>query len=848
MHNGWLAKLIAARVNVSSKMHSKPPMKRTLKNTLNTLNHSLKSCLLVYLLLFNNPQLLAQSDELLPPEQAFSLVAWMDGDRLIAEYDIAQGYYMYRQRFDFQIESGNAQFDTAVMPDGKIKNDEFFGDMEVYRGKLRIVLPILSSNRQGLNLIVKATGQGCADIGVCYPPLSQTLNINTASSTRIMPTAYLARASVTSNEDSQNVAALQALLSGITENPSQNDASEIITVSSDSKTLQFLQSLGDSFGLSGGDDIPHPDTAFVLSAKLDSNNIIRSQIELYPNTYLYKDKFNFEIINGSGHTLGAISMPSGDIKDDEFFGRMEVYHEQVKVSIPVISDTGASDQYTIAYAYQGCVEDRICYPPISKYLQVNTRTGTVDIGDQPVDTETISNSADISSVPPTETITTPQSEQDRYTQILLDKGLLLIILLFFIGGIGLTFTPCVFPMIPILSSIIAGQGDSISTRKAFTLSLVYVLAMATTYAIIGAIVGYYGAEYNIQIWFQDPIILSIFAAIFVLLALSMFGFYEIQMPSAIQSRLTSMSHSQQGGTLIGVGLMGMFSAIIVGPCITAPLVGALIFISQTQDWQLGGLALYALGMGMGLPLLLIGTSAGKLLPRAGLWMDRVKAVFGVVLLGVAIWLLERFLPTDITMLLISILLITSAIYMGTLESLPEKSSGWNKLNKGLGVIILIYGVAYLIGAAAGGKDLVQPLRGIVNSASTSAISNGQESRVIFRQIKGEQGLQQALANSVRQEIPSMLDFYADWCISCKEMEKYAFTHPGVISALSGIGTFQADVTENDTIDTQLMNSLGIYGPPAILFYNAQGQEIRHRRVVGEMSGEEFAAHVITTFQ
>jgi thiol:disulfide interchange protein DsbD len=380
-------------------------------------------------------------------------------------------------------------------------------------------------------------------------------------------------------------------------------------------------------------------------------------------------------------------------------------------------------------------------------------------------------------------------------------------------------------MIPILSSIIAGQGDSISTRKAFTLSLVYVLAMATTYAIIGAIVGYYGAEYNIQIWFQDPIILSIFAAIFVLLALSMFGFYDIQMPSAIQSRLTSLSHSQQGGTLIGVGIMGMFSAIIVGPCITAPLVGALIFISQTQDWLLGGLALYALGMGMGLPLLLIGTSAGNLLPRAGLWMDRVKAVFGVVLLAVAIWLLERFLPTDITMLLISILLITSA-----------------------GVIILIYGVAYLIGAAAGSKDLVQPLRGIANSASTSAISNGQEGRVIFRQIKGEQGLQQALANSVRQEIPSMLDFYADWCISCKEMEKYAFTHPGVINALSGVGTFQADVTENDTIDTQLMNSLGIYGPPAILFYDAQGQEIRHRRVVGEMSGEEFAAHVITTYQ
>ena len=820
-----------------------------MKGTLNHLNQGFQSGLLIFILLFSSSQLLAQSDELLPPEQAFSLVAWMEGDRLVAEYDIAPGYYMYRERFDFQIESGNAQFDKAILRDGKIKNDEFFGDMEVYRGNLRIVLPILSSSLEVLDLVVRATGQGCADIGVCYPPLRQTLNLNTQSSARILPTAYVLKSSDTSNEDMQSIAALQALLSDITGNSSQNNASEILPAStdSDSKALQLLQTLGNSIGLSEGDEIPHPDTAFVLSAEIDRNNIIQSRIQLYPNTYLYRDKFGFEIVNGSGHALGAIAMPDGDLKDDEFFGRMEVYHEQVKVSLPIISETNASDQYTLAYRYQGCVEDRICYPPISKYLQVNTRTGSIQISDQATAIKTVITSASI-AVSESDSTTLPQSEQGRYAQILQDKGILLIILLFFLGGIGLTFTPCVFPMIPILSSIIAGQGDSISTRKAFTLSLVYVLSMAVTYAIIGAIVGYYGAEYNIQIWFQDPIILSVFASIFVLLALSMFGFYEIQMPSAIQSRLTSLSNSQQGGTLIGVGLMGLFSAIIVGPCITAPLVGALIFISQTQDWQLGGLALFALGLGMGVPLLLVGTSAGKLLPHAGLWMDRVKAVFGVVLLAVAIWLLERFLPTDITMLLIAILVITSAIYMGALESLAEKASGWQKLNKGLGVIILIYGSAYLIGAAAGSKDLIQPLKGIFNGVSVAAVTNGQQNRVIFRQIKGEEGLQLALANSVRQDIPSMLDFYADWCISCKEMEKYAFTHPGVISALSGVGTFQTDVTDNDSIDTQLMNSLGIYGPPTILFFDARGEEIRHRRVVGEMSGEEFAAHLIATFQ
>jgi thiol:disulfide interchange protein DsbD len=325
----------------------------------------------------------------------------------------------------------------------------------------------------------------------------------------------------------------------------------------------------------------------------------------------------------------------------------------------------------------------------------------------------------------------------------------------------------------------------------------------------------------------------------------MFGFYELQMPNAIQSRLTAISSSQQGGTLIGVGLMGLFSAIIVGPCITAPLVGALIFISQTQDWQLGGLALFALGLGMGVPLILVGTSAGKLLPRAGGWMDSVKAVFGVVMLGVAIWLLERFFPVSFTMTLIAALLIGSSIYMGALDSLGEAASGWQRFFKSIGLLILIYGIAYLIGAAAGSNDLIQPLRGL---AASSGATQQAGQHVVFRQIKGRQGLQLALADSTRQNRESMLDFYADWCISCKEMEKYAFTHPGVLAALADVATLQADVTDNDQIDTELMTSLGIYGPPAILFFDANGEEIRHRRVVGEMSGEQFAAHVVTTFQ
>jgi len=317
------------------------------------------------------------------------------------------------------------------------------------------------------------------------------------------------------------------------------------------------------------------------------------------------------------------------------------------------------------------------------------------------------------------------------------------------------------------------------------------------------------------------------------------------MPAAIQSRLNALSNSQQGGTLIGVGLMGVFSAIIVGPCITAPLVGALFYITQTQDWQLGGLALFALGMGMGVPLLLVGTSAGNILPRAGAWMDIVKSFFGVVLLGVAIWLLERFLPVGFTMVLIAALLIGSAIYMGALDSLTDASSGWRRLSKAMGLLVLIYGITYLIGVAAGSKDLIQPLRGL--SASIGGGAQAQQ-HVVFRQIKGRQGLQIALDDSIQQGRVSMLDFYADWCISCKEMEKYAFTHPGVLNALKDVATLQADVTDNDAIDIELMSSLGIYGPPAILFFDSSGKEIRYRRVVGEMSGEEFAAHIIASYQ
>jgi thiol:disulfide interchange protein DsbD len=802
-----------------------------------------------------------QDDELLRPEQAFQLTAKVEGNNLIAEYDIAPGYYMYRKRFKFDVENEGVSFSEPVIPAGKVKQDEFFGEVETYRDSLRIELPFLNNDLNNspslTTLRVKATGQGCADIGICYPPLDQLLIVSIGPNQKINETIiampYVATPAIAQSNNintAENGSVLQNLLFSDTSQPAQQSNNFSSDLASSTNTLSELQSLGDLIGLADEEAIPHSDNAFMLTATLDAIDRIDTDITIIPTAYLYRDKVDIKLISGNGHSIGQLTKPTGDKKNDEFFGLTEVYHDRLQLSIPISSVANASPSYTLAYSYQGCIEDRICYPPITKYLTVNGNTNTVAISDQPPQTAQPKVNA---SSTPVVSQTASQSEQDQYAQLLLqDKSLFLVIGLFFLAGIGLTFTPCVFPMIPILSSIIAGQGEKVSTRTAFNLSLVYVLAMAVTYALVGAIVGYYGAEYNIQIWFQDPIILTIFAAIFMLLALSMFGFYDLQMPNAIQSRLTAFSNKQEGGSLAGAGVMGLFSAIIVGPCITAPLVGALLFISQTQNWQLGGLALFALGIGMGTPLLLIGTSAGKILPRAGGWMDTVKSVFGVVMLAMAIWLLERILPTAATMALIGMLTITSAIYMGALEKLSQPVSGWRKLCKGLGIILLIYGAVYLIGAASDSKDLIQPLKGIASGMksgnSLNQSNDNQSDHINFKQIKGTEGLKRALSESVAGNKTTMLDFYADWCISCKEMEKYAFTHPDVLASLDQVSTIQADVTANDSIDSAFMNSLGIYGPPAILFFDKKGIEIRNRRVVGEMSGQDFAVHVKSTFR
>jgi thiol:disulfide interchange protein DsbD len=394
-------------------------------------------------------------------------------------------------------------------------------------------------------------------------------------------------------------------------------------------------------------------------------------------------------------------------------------------------------------------------------------------------------------------------------------------------------------MIPILSGIIIGQGESITTRKAFMLSLVYVLSMAMTYTAAGIVVGLSGE--NVQALFQNPWILSTFSAVFVLLSLSMFGLYELQIPSAIQSRLATITNRQQSGTFIGAGIMGLLSALIVGPCVTAPLIGALIYIAQTGDAVLGGAALFSLSLGMGIPLIVIGTSAGKFIPKAGDWMNNINVFFGVTLLAVAIWLLSRIVHETVTMLLYAVLLIGYAAYLGLPQLHAADNSQRALISKGLGLLLLIYGVILMVGASIGGGSVLQPLKGL--QGTINSLNNTSQHSLAFERIKGLTGLQQALDKAKQTQQPVMLDLYADWCVACKEMEAYTFSNNAVKTTLSAFMLIQADVTSNDDEDKALLKELGVFGPPATVFYDMEGNEIEGTRIVGYMKAKEFNARL-----
>ena len=604
-----------------------------------------------------------------------------------------------------------------------------------------------------------------------------------------------------------------------------------------------LTSLAQRFGLSSAPskEFLDPERAFVLTVDAVNASTVRARWDIAPGYYLYRNKFGFTAaatggtaVTAPGITVGEFTAPRGEVKADPNFGNIEVYHQPVTLHVPVTRATAtAAEEITLEVRYQGCADAGFCYPPIAKQVTLTLPAGNATFVATPLTGE--AGSEETASI-----VTDAElPEQDRYARSLASGNTTLTLLTFFGLGVLLAFTPCMFPMIPILSGIIVGQGVGLSTRRAFSLSLTYVLAMALAYTVAGVLAGLFGG--NLQAVFQNPWILGSFVAVFVLLALSMFGFYELQLPSRWQSKLASMSNQQRRGSHAGVAVMGLLSALIVGPCLAAPLAGALIYIGQSGDAVLGGAALFALSMGMGLPLLAIGTSAGKLLPRAGGWMNAVKAVFGVLLLAVGVWMLERIVPPQIVMVLWAVLLIISAVYMGALEKLAPEASGWRKLWKGAGVVLLIYGGLVLLGAASGGKDVLRPLHGAALMGGASAMA---EQPLPFKIIKDVADFNRELDAAQAQGKPVMLDFYADWCVSCKEMEKLTFTDPGVRQALAGMILLKADVTANDVQDQALLKHFGIFGPPSIMFFGVDGAERRTRRLVGFVGPVAFKAHVM----
>lgn len=590
--------------------------------------------------------------------------------------------------------------------------------------------------------------------------------------------------------------------------------------------ISHAESFLDRLPLQGGakqNVILSPDKAFGLEVSVRDASTLLANFKITPGYYLYRDKVRFTVSGDSAKVAGVkitnVSMPKAEMKSDPNFGDMAVFHQPFQAVITLERNNKTAQNITLAASYQGCKENDLCYAPIDKQFNIVLPEANLVTAPQMQ-----------ASPPSAQGFVMPADSESTQLAKLLKQGSFWLIVSFFFGaGLLLAFTPCVLPMIPILSGIIVGRSSHPTKMHGFLLSLAYVLGMALTYAAIGVAAGLSGTLLSNAL--QTPWALGSFAAVFVLLSLSMFGFYELQLPAVLQSKLTNTSNRLHGGHLSGVFVMGALSAVIVSPCVAAPMAAALLYIGQTHDAWLGGIALFALAMGMGVPLLLIGASAGALLPKAGAWMEAVKRFFGVLMLALAIWLISTLIPLSIQMLLWAALLVLSAIYMHALDALPNNASGWQKLWKGIGILALLLGSAYLIGALSGARDILRPLAALGNGQAEAA------STLQFVRVKNVAELDARVAQANGKTV--MLDFYADWCISCKEMDRYTFADAKVQAKLKNAVLLQVDVTANSVEDKAVLKRFELFGPPAILFFDVQGREQNAHRIIGYQNAGQF---------
>lgn len=591
--------------------------------------------------------------------------------------------------------------------------------------------------------------------------------------------------------------------------------------------------------------------AFRLSAQVTRPGTLHLHWTIAPHYYLYRGRIHVKSSDGRVQ-LGAPQLPNGLKEHDPYLGDVEIYHDALDATVPYTISGAAPATLHVAVTFQGCheVDPKICYPPATQDLEIplgGPASGAISLPDaKPAANGGLgsalrhlrgtrpepraANAAAMSAAP----ASAGESAEQKLAGVLGAHGFAAIAV-FFGAGLLLAFTPCVLPMYPILSGLIVGAGARLSTARAFGLSLTYVLASCVVFTILGVVAGLAGA--NLAAWMQQPAILVAFAILFVLLAFSMFGMYSLQLPSAWQTRLANLSNRQRGGSLAGVAVMGVFSALIVGPCVAPPLAGAVLYIGQSRDPVFGGAALFALSFGMGVPLLAIGTAAGRLLPRAGAWMNVVKAIFGVGFLAVAIWMLSRILDARWILLMSGALLVGCAVFLGALTRTPSGASHWRRAGQVLGLIALVLGACELVGAAAGSRNLVTPLAGIFGGERAAAQT------LNFRTVKSVDDVQRALAQASAAGQPAMLDFYADWCVSCKEMEAETFAKPQVQQALKDFVLLRADVTANDADDQALLKRYDLLGPPATLFFGTDGREQRALRLIGYEDADAFDARL-----
>jgi thiol:disulfide interchange protein DsbD len=605
-------------------------------------------------------------------------------------------------------------------------------------------------------------------------------------------------------------------------------------------------------GARAADEFLDPAVAFKLSARAADAQHVEIRFDIAPGYYLYGEKFSVEVMPAAAR-LAELKLPKGKVKFDETFQK-DVEYFRDSATLVARFDAAPAAPFKLVVGNQGCADKGLCYPPMQRAFKAEPGGGSFKFtllteaeAAAWVPTASSAAAGSSGSATPVAAAAVPaanpapaaslSADPGRFEQALQSRSLLAVAGVFLLAGLLLSFTPCVLPMIPILSSIIVGQSGAVSRGRGFGLALAYSLGMALVYTAFGMAAGLAGE--GLAAALQNAWVLGGFALLLALLSLSMFGVYELQMPGFVQTRVTQWSGNLQGGQHAGVFLMGGLSALIVGPCVAAPLAGALVYISQTRDVVLGGVALFALASGMSVPLLLVGLSAGSLLPRAGVWMERIKHFFGVMLLAVALWLVSPVLPPWALMLAAAALLLVSAVYLGAFERLAEAVTPGRAVTKGLGLMLAVLATLQLAGLASGGRDLLQPLQHLAIGSGSAAVA-AQRDELKFQPVANLAALDAAVRVSSK---PVMLDFYADWCVACKEMEALTFTDDMVRKRLAGMTLLRVDVTANTSDDKALMRKYGLFGPPALLFFAPAGDELSHARVIGFQNAKAFSEHL-----